>query len=141
MGEFLASVYYTSLDDHSRALINSILPRAAELMSALCEGPQTLLHHDCRADNIFWGDNSAPGGVVLIDWQMIGQGVGALDLAWFAAGSFLELEETDRIAKHRRLVDVYWRSLITTGVAVSGYAFEFAWRDYMLGLAWSFLVV
>jgi len=139
--KFLNSDYYTGMDVSKRAVVASVMPRAANLMAALGKGPQTLLHHDCRADNIFWGHCSSPGGVVFLDWQFLGQGVGALDLAWFTGGSFLESEQSDRLAKHRSLVEVYWRSLIAAGVDASKFTFEAAWRDYVLGMMWSFLVV
>jgi len=91
-----------------------------------------------RADNLFWGDKNVPGGVIALDWQMVGQGVGAIDLAWFAAGCFQEFPGEHF---HRHLVEVYWQSLVAGGVNADAYSLNAAWHDYLLGMAWSFLVI
>lgn len=135
--DFRRSVYYTGLDDWTQTAVDAVMPRAQALAAALGSGPRTLLHHDLRADNLFWGDTASIGGVVMLDWQMIGQGVGAIDLAWFGAGSIAESGEK----AHRDLVETYWLSLVAAGVDCNRYPLVAAWRDYLIGIAWSFLVV
>jgi thiamine kinase-like enzyme len=133
-----ASDYYVDLTPSARAAYDSILERAETLGDALQKGPVTLLHHDCRADNLFWGDEKAPGGLIVLDWQMIGQGVGPLDLAWFVAG---KSEKQATFTEHEEIVNTYWQSLTSSGVDADRYPLEAAWCDYLLGLVWSALVV
>jgi len=142
-GRYRESVYYSALSASVQSAVDALLPRAEALVTALSSGPCTLLHHDARADNLFWGDVTgfAPGGVLFIDWQMAGQGVGPLDLAWFASGSYLEPGSADRMVKNRHLVEVYWHALTEDGVDPTRYTLEAAWRDYLLGIACSFLVI
>jgi len=138
---FRSSYHYEVLGQHAREAVELALARARDLELALRAGPQTLLHHDARADNLFWGKAGVPAGVVFLDWQMVGQGVGALDLAWFSASSFLEPGEPLRWEENRRLCVAYWRSLVEGGVDAVRYPLEAAWRDYTLGFLWGFLVV
>lgn len=140
---YRASPYYEALGARERGAVEAVLSRAPEVNAALASGPKTLLHHDGRADNFFWGKEGAPGGVVILDWQMVGQGVGPIDLAWFSSTSFLEPGTATRLEENRRLVDVYWHALTEGpgGVDPERYTAEAAWRDYLIGLAWSFLVV
>jgi len=136
---FRSSAYYTGLDENVRAAIDIVMQKATLVDDALASGPCTILHHDARVDNIFFGDATACGGVLLVDWQLAGKGVGAIDLAWFAATSFQEPGDPTREADNRHLVEVYWRSLVAAGVDSAKYTLDMAWRDYLLGLVWSFL--
>jgi hypothetical protein len=139
--KYRESIYYTSLEKHVREAVDAVLPKAALLDAALASGPRTLLHHDARADNLFWGATNAPGGVVFLDWQMAGQGVGPLDLAWFTSSSFLEPGMSGQLDHSKHLVKIYWQSLTSAGVDGTAYTLEAAWRDYLLGLMWSFMVI
>jgi hypothetical protein len=51
------------------------------LMCALGDRPWTLLHQDFRCDNVFFDEAAGRASVVVIDWQGIGRGPGANDLA------------------------------------------------------------
>jgi hypothetical protein len=140
---YRASSYFTSLDASAQAHVQAALERAAPLASVLRGGPRTLLHHDARGDNLFWVDvdTLAPPSVIFLDWQIAGQGVGAFDLAWFVGASVYEPLEPDREGKDRVLVEAYWRALVVGGVDAARYPLEAAWRDYLLGVLSSFLVV
>jgi thiamine kinase-like enzyme len=129
------------LDGITREAVEKAFSRTHALEVALQSWPRTLLHHDMRADNLFWGDMKAPGGVIFVDWQMVGQGVGPIDLAWFASTSVLEPGDPRRFAMNQKLLEVYWRSLTEAGVDGARYPLEAAWRDYLLGFVWSFLVI
>jgi hypothetical protein len=54
------------------------------LLSDLNAAPRTMTHGDYRADNILIG---ADGEIVLLDFQLIGSGSGAYDLAYFVTQS------------------------------------------------------
>jgi hypothetical protein len=70
------------------ASITAIGPRFADaiggLLASLATGPNTLAHGDFRADNmLFTADNE----LVALDFQLIGTGTGAYDLAYFVTQS------------------------------------------------------
>ncbi|GAB84902.1 phosphotransferase [Gordonia rubripertincta] len=68
-----------------RECIDRFVGSAAE-WAQLNPGPQTLVHHDLRADNLLFGE----GEIVLIDWQTIGWGSAMFDFAYLV-GTSLEV--------------------------------------------------
>ena len=54
------------------------------LLDDLAEEPTTMIHGDFRADNLFF---EADGSVAAVDFQLIGTGRGAYDLAYFVTQS------------------------------------------------------
>jgi hypothetical protein len=59
-------------------------PAIGGLLASLAAGPNTLAHGDYRADNmLFTADNE----LVALDFQLIGTGTGAYDLAYFVTQS------------------------------------------------------
>ncbi len=54
------------------------------LLDGLAEAPTTMIHGDYRADNLFF---EADGTVAALDFQLIGTGRGAYDLAYFVTQS------------------------------------------------------
>lgn len=85
--------------------------------------PWTLAHQDYRVENMLFGD-PARDEVVVIDWQGIGRGPGAYDVAYVLGGS-LPIE--DRRAHERELVAAYHERLTSKGV---DYPAAAAWDDY-----------
>jgi len=139
---FLASSYFEGFSRPVQEAVHVALSKAAGFEEAIrSAGPVTLLHHDVRADNLFWGAAGVPGGVIFLDWQMTGQGIGPFDLAWFLSSSFLEPRAESRVIDFMQTLDVYHRSLVEGGVDGARYPLEAARRDFLLGLLWSFLVV
>jgi hypothetical protein len=65
-------------DDVAQAVIAS-LADPAPLARALRAGGTTLVHGDLRDDNLGFAD----GRVVLLDWDLAGEGTPALELAWY----------------------------------------------------------
>lgn len=140
--DFCASPYFQALTEQVQEAVQHALSKAEGVAEALSSaGPVTLLHHDARTDNLFWGAADVPGGVVFLDWQMAGLGVGPLDLAWFLSSSFLEPGAQSRVADYTYLLEEYWHSLVEGGVDGARYSIEAARRDFLLGLLWSFLVI
>jgi len=84
--------------------------RMPSLLASLSTDPTTLCHGDYRADNImFDGD----GRVVLLDFQLVGRGSGAYDLAYFVTQSLAP----DLAATHETELFNRWRDgLINAGV-------------------------
>lgn len=87
----------------------------------------SLMHGDYRLDNLLF-DRDA-GRVTVVDWQTLGVGLPARDLAYFAGTS---LEPEARRATESLLVDEYHRALLATGV--SDYSRETCWQDYRFGM-------
>lgn len=100
----------------------SAAPRWSEILRIASEGPPTLVHNDCRLDNVFFDHNGTP---VLIDWQVIARTRGTQDVANLLAGSM----EPELLAPNwERLVRVWHERLIAAGV--SGYSFDEAIFHY-----------
>jgi hypothetical protein len=101
-------------------------PRFAEaiprLMRDLCRAPTTVFHGDYRADNILF---AADGSVVLLDFQLIGTGSGAYDLAYFITQSL----SPEVAAEHERaLFDRWTAGLLAGGVPADDLGRM--WEDY-----------
>jgi Phosphotransferase enzyme family len=92
-----------------------------------------LLHGDYRLDNLLFFPDAA--GVTVVDWQTLGVGLPARDLAYFTATS---LKPDLRAAIEHDLVDEYRRALL--GYGVTGYDRETCWRDYRLGMLQALLI-
>ena len=92
-----------------------------------------LLHGDYRLDNLLFFPDAA--AVTVVDWQTLGVGLPARDLAYFAATS---LKPELRASIEHDLVDEYHRAL--TGYGVTGYDRETCWHDYRLGIMQALLI-
>lgn len=86
-----------------------------------------LMHGDYRLDNLLF----TPGRdtVTVVDWQTLGAGLPARDLAYFTATSLLpEL----RAELDEQLVAAYHDELLSYGI--TDYDLQTCWRDYRLGM-------
>ncbi|WP_236984290.1 MULTISPECIES: phosphotransferase family protein [Mycobacterium] len=92
-----------------------------------------LLHGDYRLDNLLFDPQRTR--VSVVDWQTLGVGLPARDLAYFTATS---LDSQLRPAIEESLVEQYHRALCDYGV--SGYDRETCWRDYRLGVPQALLI-
>ena len=79
-------------------------------------GPHTLVHNDCRLDNLFM---TADGTPIFIDWQTIAATRGSQDLANLLGGS---MSASDLASEWERLLRRYHDGLTAGGVA--GYSFD-----------------
>jgi hypothetical protein len=92
-----------------------------------------LLHGDYRLDNLLFDPGRS--WVSVVDWQTLGVGLPARDLAYFTATS---LNSQLRATIEKDLVDEYHRALL--GFGVTGYDPETCWRDYRLGTIQALLI-
>lgn len=97
-------------------------PKWAEILGTASSGPQTLVHNDCRLDNVFFADDGTP---VLIDWQVLSRTRGTQDVANLLAGS---MDPADLAANWERLVGLWHERL--TGAGVTGYSLDEAIQHY-----------
>jgi hypothetical protein len=86
-----------------------------------------LMHGDYRLDNMLFDPDRTR--VTVVDWQTMGVGLPARDLAYFTATS---LTPDLRSAIEKNLVDRYHGALLAFGV--TGYDADTCWRDYRLGV-------
>ncbi|MFW0785135.1 phosphotransferase [Gordonia sp. CPCC 206044] len=92
-----------------------------------------LMHGDYRLDNMLFDEES--GRMTVVDWQTLGVGLPARDLAYFIGTSLVpEL----RASIEGQLVDAYHRVLLEYGI--SGFSRESCWRDYRLGMLQALLI-
>ncbi|WP_420452991.1 phosphotransferase [Ilumatobacter sp.] len=97
--------------------------------------PATLVHLDYRADNLLFGDGPGAPPLVVVDWQTIGVGLGASDLAYLVSGSHPDAAE--RASSERDLVAEYRASMATAGVEIDA---DDMWRDYRFGSLWGMII-
>jgi aminoglycoside/choline kinase family phosphotransferase len=95
-----------------------------KLLSSMVVGPNTLCHGDYRADNLLFNENNEP---VAIDFQLLGTGTGAYDIAYFVTQSL-----TPEVAsKHERdLFDQWVAALITHGAPAGLVDRDALWLHY-----------
>ena len=86
-----------------------------------------LMHGDYRLDNMLFDPDRTR--VTVVDWQTMGVGLPARDLAYFTATS---LDPDLRPQLEKDLVADYHRVL--SGYGVADYDVETCWRDYRLGV-------
>ncbi len=91
----------------------------------LYPGNRTITHGDYRLDNLLIGRDGPTPVITVVDWQTVGIGCGALDVAYFIGAGLLP--EVRR--KHERdLVRRYHEALQAGGVR--DYSFDQLWEDY-----------
>ena len=93
-----------------------------------------LMHGDYRLDNMLFDPGRTR--ITVVDWQTVGIGLPARDLAYFTATS---LEPAIRSETERDLVERYHRSLV--GYGITDYDVDTCWRDYRLGVVQAPLLV
>ena len=98
---------------------NAAIPR---LLSDLATAPTTMIHGDYRADNLVFGDD---GAVAAFDFQLIGTGSGAYDLAYFVTQS---LEVDVASAAGAGPVRAWMAGLVAAGVPEGDLGR--LWEDY-----------
>jgi hypothetical protein len=86
-----------------------------------------LMHGDYRLDNMLFDPDHTR--ITVVDWQTLGVGLPARDLAYFTATS---LAPELRSEVEEELVGRYHEALL--GYGVTGYDADTCWRDYRLGV-------
>lgn len=99
------------LDQADLDTLAAAAPRWAEMVARCDEGPATLVHNDCRLDNIFFDPDGSP---VFLDWQLCAWTRGTQDVAYLLSGSMGEELLCER---WRDLLRRYHEGLVARGVA------------------------
>jgi hypothetical protein len=125
-----AERYRSALPPEALALSQRIGDHLAEwaLSATGPETPATLVHGDFRLDNMLFGTAEGGPPLAVVDWQTVGLGAGAGDVAYFLGASLLP--EVRRAHEDALLRD-YHAQLAAAGVR--DYSFERFRRDYRRG--------
>lgn len=95
-------------------VLDAVVERApdwtATVLAPGAEGPHTLVHNDCRLDNIFFAEDGEP---VLIDWQALARTRGTQDIANLLAQS---MDSVHLSANWEPLLRRYHERLVEHGV-------------------------
>ena len=114
-----------------RDLLDGLRTGYAHVLAALARAPATLIHADLHLDNLLFNPPGMVPPVVVLDWQGLARGPGAIDLALFLFGS-LAVEE--RRAAERALIGRYHALLVEHGVI--GYTLDQLRDHCRLALLW-----
>jgi aminoglycoside/choline kinase family phosphotransferase len=101
------------LDVAAVRIIERLAPALDDELAA-DDAPQTIVHRDFRVDNLLFGDGVDAPPVTVVDWQTLGRGAAASDVAYFLGAS---LRTEDRRASERALIDLYVDELARRGVS------------------------
>lgn len=112
-------------------VIDALATNYGAVRSRLQGTPVTMIHGDLHLDNILFHPQASAPGMVVIDWQGVACGRGAIDLALFLFGS---LETTTRRAAEGNLLQRYHELLKVSGV--TEYSFSQLMEDCRLALLW-----
>jgi tRNA A-37 threonylcarbamoyl transferase component Bud32 len=96
--------------------------------------PKTIIHGDCRLDNMMFAREAGHYPVLLLDWQGLLVSTGLQDVAYLLTQN---LDPELRRANERGLVAFYHSELVRHGV--TGYSAEQCWDDYRLAALYLFV--
>lgn len=126
-----------------RRVGDSYLGQIVAWQQALSAAPRCLTHNDYRPDNMLFSPDDADQPVVIVDWQTVGVGCGATDIAYYLGTSF----DADARRDHEdRLLTRYGTALAAHGVAAADidklprYFSLSAFAGFMMGVTASMIV-
>jgi hypothetical protein len=103
--------------------------RYQEFIGRMGEGPHTLVHNDCRLDNLFFAEDGIP---VFVDWQIPANTRASQDVGNLLAGS---MAAEDLSAHWESLLRRYHDRLVAGGVR--GYSFDECVLHYRQNIVWA----
>jgi len=116
--------YAAGIDADSRAVGDDLCKKFTSYVEGYA-GPRCLTHNDYRPDNMMFATPDGGSPVAIVDWQSLGWGCGALDVAYLLGGA---LPREVRQEHEDALLAFYLDQLTQNGV--TGYGFEALKRDY-----------
>jgi hypothetical protein len=118
----LTERYRGTVADPVLEAIAEMAPDWQRVLDRCAEGPPTLVHNDCRLDNIFFDDSNTP---ILIDWQLVARTRGTQDIGNLLAGS---MTSEDLSSHWEALLRRYHGRLLDRGVR--GYSYDECLHHY-----------
>ncbi len=128
--QMLAPLYAQFRERYAARIAPDLLALGGELVARTATyfetspKARTIQHRDLRIDNILF---SPDGGAYVVDWQTLGLGAGASDVAYLIGTSVADAGV--RAQEEVRLVRFYVDELRTLGADAD---FEEVWREYRL---------
>lgn len=126
--DFVPAIYADWRARYTGRIDETILDMGADLarrFSSYVQERETIssiVHGDCRLDNVLFNDPS--GRAIVVDWQTIATGNPMADVAYLIGTSFAE--PATRAACERDLVEHYLKALSQYDIS----HYEAAWSDY-----------
>lgn len=120
---FLDQADQRNLTPRTRRMLHFLNANDRALYRSWSAGPQTLVHGDNHAGNIYLRSDGRAG---LLDWQVVFSTRGVRELSYFLT---LNLSRTLRQAHERDLIQRYLDGLVAAGVPDPP-SYEQAWDDY-----------
>lgn len=93
------------------------------------KSPRTLVHGDCKLDNMFFISKGGKSNLMLLDWQLMEKGKPVIDLTYFLIEN---LTITNRRMYEESYIHLYHKYLLEEGV--KDFSYEELYRDYILYL-------
>src|SRR5262245_3281769 len=113
----------------------TLATNVVRMLDGFVERPNTLVHGDYRADNLFFDDTGqGPPAIAAVDWQVSSRGAGAFDLAYFLSGN---VSTEVRRSIEMDLLKHYTDTLRENGVGE--YGPETCLEDYRYGVLFCLL--
>ena len=98
------------------------------LIEEISKRSNTLVHDDMKVDNLLFGVASSDEAVVILDWQFVIRGMGAIDVARLLGGSW---HPDLRDGRQFEALEYWYHKLLENGV--EAYSWDEAQRDFRLG--------
>jgi len=128
-------VFAHALEAEHEDLIARFGDATPDLLDRFAAMPNTIVHFDYRADNLFFGDEGDVEAVRIIDFQASSKGGGAYDVGYFVSQNLA----TDVRRQHETaLLRTYFDELV--GLGVTGYAWEQFLEDYRVGILYGWII-
>ncbi len=102
-----------------------VMSNLPSIINRLEGSPTTLIHRDIHVDNILFEEQSIYRSARIIDWQLVGRGLGISDIAYFMISS---IPPKQRQQAEHDLVKMYHSNLEQAGI--DDYSFKQCWADY-----------
>lgn len=99
-----------------RTVGDAYLGQIRAWQAKLADAPRCLTHNDFRPDNMLFSPKDTAQPIVIVDWQTVGVGCGAYDIAYYLGTSF---NADDRRAQEAALFARYCKRLISAGVGTN----------------------
>ena len=128
-------VFAHALDPVHADLIAAFGDATPDLLDRFAAMPNTIVHFDYRADNLFFGAEGDTDAVRMIDFQASSKGGGAYDVGYFISQN---LSTPDRRTHEQRLLRAYHEELLAHGV--TGYDFEQFFQDVRVGVLYGWII-
>lgn len=99
-----------------RTVGDAYLGHICAWQAKLNDAPRCLTHNDFRPDNMLFSPEDSDQPIIIVDWQTVGVGCGAYDIAYYLGTAF---NAEDRRAHEAKLFARYGKCLIAAGVSAN----------------------